>query len=182
MSAVEAAVNRLLDQAEDTPEGSDWKCDNLEKADWALKRLGEIYEEVAVNEAIAEKHIWSVTERLKRVNAPLTKSVEFFRSVLVEFAESHRDEIVRGKKKTRELIHGKLSFRTKPGRLKVVDDAALLAWARARPVEEGLVRIKEEVCLREVQEHAEKEQFLPPGMEWEPESQSIEVKTTGGAK
>jgi phage host-nuclease inhibitor protein Gam len=163
----------------DVKEGGSWRIEDLSTADWALRRLGELEREIEVNEAIAAERIRELEERTKRLNGRAAKGVAFFRAHLEAYAQGHRDELLGGgNRKTRGLPNGSLGFRKCGGDLRTVDREALLTWAREQPVELELVRMKEEPCLNEIKKLAKEKGFVPPGMEREPEGESVEVRTT----
>lgn len=167
------------DEREDAREGGTWRIEDLDMADWALKRLGELEHEIEVNEAIAAARIAEIDARTQRLNARVKKGVDFFRAQLESFAATHRGELLgAGSRKTRGLPNGSIAFRKCGGDLKTVDREALLTWAREQPVELELVRMKEEPCLPEIKKHAKELGLVPPGMEREPDGETIEVRTT----
>jgi phage host-nuclease inhibitor protein Gam len=166
---------------EDRPEvrEGEWKVEELSSADWALGRLGELEREIEVNESIAAQRIAEIEARTARLNARAKKGVDFFRAQLEAYAATHRTELLgTGSRKTRGLPNGSIGFRKSGGDLKTVDREALLTWAREQPVELELVRMKEEPCLNEIKKLAKEKSFVPPGMEKEPEGETIEVRTT----
>lgn len=167
------------DERTDVKEGGPWRIDDLDTADWALKRLAELEHEVEENEAIAAARIAELEARTKRLNVRAAKGVAFFRTQLEAFAVGHREELLgTGSRKTRGLPNGSIGFRKSGGDLKTIDREALLIWAREQPIELELVRMKEEPCLPEIKKLAKEKAFIPPGMEREPEGETIDVKTT----
>lgn len=153
-----------------------WQIENMPSADWALARLAECEAEAAEIERQAQAAIARVKARAEELKAKAGRGANFFRFKLLDFAERHRAVILgSGKKKSRDLLHGRIAWRSKPGRLVVEDAAALEAWLLAQPVERGLYRMKVEPEMRAIQalyaEHGE----CPPGcgIKVEPETISI---------
>lgn len=154
-----------------------WQITDLVGADWALKRLGQLEQEITDNEEIAAKRQAEIEARMHRLNTRAMKGVDFFRRMLTQFAEAHRDQVVSGKKKSRGLIHGTIGFRKRGGALKTIDRDALLSWARNQPVEMELVRTKEDPDLERIKTHAEETQMIPPGMARDPETEEVQIRT-----
>ena len=71
--------------------------------------------------------------------------------------------------------------RAEGGGLVVVDKDAALEWARSQPVELGLVRIKEELSVKEFRAHCEPNGVVPPGCEWADETETVVVTAAGDA-
>jgi phage host-nuclease inhibitor protein Gam len=165
------------DEDEAVREDGPWEPSDLNSVDWALKRIGALEKEISDNEEMASRRIQEIHERLGRLNEKAMRGVEFFRKRLEAYAISNRDALLGGgKKKSRGFIHGTVGFRKKPGLLKTVDRAALMAWVRELPVEMELVRMKEEPDLDRIKKHAEEKQLVPPGMQWEPEVEEIQIR------
>lgn len=155
-----------------------WEPKDLAQADWVLMRIGALEREITDNEEVAAKRIAEIEAKTRRLNDKAMRGVSFFRSVLSVFAQKHRELLLGGgKKKSRGLPHGTIGFRKKPGLLRTTDREALLGWAREQPVELELVRVKEEPDLERIKAHAEQEKTLPPGMQWEPETEEIQIRT-----
>lgn len=161
--------------------GQDWRVKDLVDADWALRRLGELEKEVADNKRIEAADILRVKARTAKLNATAARGVAFFESHLRAYADAHRAELLgSGKKKSRSLQHGSIGWRKTGGKLKVVDAEALLDWARGQPVEENLVRTKEEPAIDEIKRFMKNTGELPPGAELEPEGEEIHLKPQVG--
>lgn len=153
-----------------------WAIENLDAADWALRRLADLQREKAENEAIARRRIEEIQMRLATLNKRAERGIAYFEAKLTEWAKANRAELIPGKKKTRDLPSGSISFRKKGGGLVVVDEAALLKWAEEQGLEKGLVRIKVEPALSEIKKQLG-EGEVPPGMDVEPEREEVVVKT-----
>jgi hypothetical protein len=69
-----------------------------------------------------------------------------------------------------------VGWRWRPAALEVVDAQALLSWAQSQPVELGLVRIKEEACLKELKAYAEQKGEVPPGMRASPGVEELQIR------
>lgn len=158
------------DEQDPTVASSTWRVENLGSADWALGRLKELEREIAQNEAIAAEAVRRLEARVQVLNDRAMRGVRFFRAKLLEYLLTHRAELLgTGKKKSRDLPHGRLGFRKAGGGLEVVDKEALLAWAQAQPVELELVRITEAPAIAAIKAHCEATQKVPPGMVLQPD-------------
>lgn len=164
-------------QDEEAPEvGGAWKVANIQDADWALSRLAQCAEEVEAIDRQLEAAIAKATARAEKLKAQARRGVSFFEFRLAEWAETHRGEIVRGRKKSRAFLHGTIGFRAAGGRLKVQDKDALEAWLLAQPIEKGLYRMKVEAEMKALQEHFKATGEIPPGCEYDPEREDLQVK------
>lgn len=156
-----------------------WTVQSLEDADWALKRIGDLEREVAENERVYQ----SALLRLKLRHGVLTeradRGIAFFTAKLEAYAAEHRAELIKGKKKSRTLLHGSLGFRKSGGGLEVLDKEALLGWCRQQPVESEVLRITEAPAIAAVQKHFKDTGEVPPGTELKPEVENFTLSTTG---
>jgi len=153
-----------------------WEIASPGDADWALSVVAESDAEVAEIERQALAAIARVEARRDALTAKAARRGNFFRFKLAAYAQAHRAAILgTGRRKSRDYVHGRISWRAKPERLVVEDAAALEAWLVAQPVERGLYRMKVEPEMRAIQalyaEHGE----CPPGcgIKVEPETISI---------
>jgi phage host-nuclease inhibitor protein Gam len=84
-----------------------------------------------------------------------------------------------GDKKSRRLLHGSVAWRDSAKGLEVVDEAALLAWAKAQPAELELVRTKESPDLRNIGAYAKQKKLTPPGMQEKKVVEHLTIEATG---
>lgn len=177
----EAAQEAYQDE-ENPSVGHAWRIEGLDSADWALRRLGDLEQEIAENEAIAARRIEEIRIRTALLNERAMKGVAFFRARLTDYAERARSELLKGgKTKTRHLPSGSIAWRKKGGGLVKADAEALLAWAREQPIEAELVRIKEEPAWDAIKRRFETTGEVPPGCDVEPEREEISIKAVKGA-
>lgn len=168
---------------ESEPEGIDlgWRVTDLLSLDWALEQVAGLERQTAENKEMADRAririaAWEATQ-----NEQLARRAAFFKSRVEEFARDNRPGLLVGKKKSRSFPHGVVQFRSKGGGLVVVDKDAALEWARSQPVELGLVRIKEELAVKEFRAHCEPNGVVPPGCEWADETETVVVTAAGDA-
>ena len=166
-------------QDEEMPEARPgWHIGDLGALDWALSRVADLEREMAENERLAALAIERIRLRTLKLNERAARGVQFFSGRIREYAELHRAELLGGgKKKSRALVHGTVGWRKKGGGLSVTDVEALLAWARAQPVEAELLRIKEEPALSAIKKHYAATGEVPDGCDVEPEVEEFTLKT-----
>ncbi|GIM44452.1 phage protein [Collibacillus ludicampi] len=114
--------------------------DTKEKAVWALRKLAKIRQEMAENQAIAEKEIERIKAWLEDVNGGLQRDAEYFESLLQAYHRMVLEENPRAK--SIKLPYGTLKARKQePDYIR--DEEKLLIWTKAnRP---DAVRVKESV-------------------------------------
>lgn len=169
------SVHYQDEQSPDVREG--WHILDLATADWTLSRLADLQQEIAENRKLEEEAILRIRGRATKLQERAERGIAFFESRLREYAESHREELLKGgKKKSRNLMHGSIGWRKAGGGLSVVDPAALLAWAREQPVELELLRIKEEPALAAIKVLHSTTGEVPPGTDLKPEFEEFIAK------
>lgn len=168
---------------EDFPTES-WTVGNLVDLDWALARMADIKREQEENERLETVAVQRIQLRTQLLNERLSKAAEFFMAQVTSYAQAHRKELLgNGDKKSRKLLHGVVSWRTVPEKLKVIDPGATLEWATRQPVEAGLIRIREEIEKKALDAHFKKTGELPNGTQLEPAREEFKIETVqGGAK
>lgn len=153
-----------------------WKVDSISSADWALARIASLEMQMEQNKAILAERIAEARDRTKKLNESLERGVRFFRAHLAVYASTNRDALLGGGKgKTRKLLHGYIQFKKAGGDLKLLDEKALLAWAREQPVELEFVRIIEEPAISEIKAHFKTTGEVPDGMELQPEREDVVI-------
>jgi phage host-nuclease inhibitor protein Gam len=156
-----------------------WQIETLQSADWALARMAECEAEAAEIDRQAKAAIERVKARAEELKAKSARGAGFFRFKLLAYAERHRTAILgTGKKKSRDFMHGRISWRAKPERIVVEDPGALEAWLLAQPPEEGLYRVKLEPEMRALQERFKETGEIPPGCDYEHEHEDIKIEAS----
>ena len=149
---------------------------DLAGAERLLVELGEVEAEIAAIEASAAAFIDPIAKRRDALKAAAQRRANFKRLGLEEYAKLHRSDIVRGGKKSRDLIAGTIGFRSKSERLVVVDRPALIAWLETQP-DPSLYRVKVEPEMAKLQALFRTTGVLPPGCDMEPESETVHIET-----
>jgi phage host-nuclease inhibitor protein Gam len=175
MSAVPGGIEGYEDEQEPSVRGP-WRIDSLSDADWALSRLAECEAEADEIERQAEATIQRVRARAAELKAKAERGAGFFRFKLLEYAEAHRADILHGKKKSRDFLHGRIGWRKAGGGLAVTDKEALGAWLRAQPIESGLYRVKVEPEMAAIQAVFRETGEVFPGCEPKPETETIHIE------
>jgi phage host-nuclease inhibitor protein Gam len=153
-----------------------WQITDLGGVDWALSRLGECEQETEEINAQRVAAIAAIEARVEKLQLRAARGAAFFRTKLAIWAENNPDAIRQGKKKSRTFLHGSVGTRKKGGRLVVTDHDALVAWVREQPPEKGLFRIKVEPEMKEIQKLYAFGGEVPPGTDFDPERDEIEIK------
>jgi phage host-nuclease inhibitor protein Gam len=169
-------IEAYEDDANPEVRGLAWRIPDLAAADWALRRLAECEEEAAEVDRQAAAAIEAIRARAEELKTRSERGASYFRFQLTLFAETHRADLLTGKKKSRDFVHGRLGFRSSPERLKVADKDALEAWLAVQPVEHGLYRVKLEPEMRVLNDGLKCDGFIPPGCEVEPSRESVTIE------
>lgn len=171
---------RLEMEQNGLPEG--WKIRSITDLNWALSRIVDCEQEIRENNQVMEEAVALAKFKTALLNEALTKSAAFFRDQAVHYAEEHKAELIKGKTKTRKLLHGSVSWKTQPAALVMTDAAALLVWAEAQPVELEYVRVKRTPAWDAIKKAFSKTETgeIPPGTDLSPEVETLTIKTEAG--
>lgn len=171
--ARESGAEEYVD--EERPEvTAKWEPTTQEDLDWMLLRLKEIETEKA---EIARLHASAVARLEARRDQLLRKPTHaeaFFRGLIQALAVKLRKELLKsGKAKSRKLMFGTVGWKKAGGHPVKKDEAALLAWARAQPVESEFLKVTEEPNWKLIKAHVEQTGQVVPGVEIETESEAF---------
>lgn len=154
-----------------------WRPQNDRDLDWCLARIAELTAQVESIEAQAAATIERVEKRKAELIGKVQRGIGFFTFHAVSYGEAHKRELLTGKKKSRDFIHGRLAWRKRGGKLRVEDKAALVAWLETQPPESGLYRIKVEPEMAALQAAFKADGVIPPGCTFEPEEDVLHVES-----
>src|SRR5690349_5271651 len=118
------AEHRIVEYQDETdPTVRDgWSIQNLGGLQWALERMGDLATEVAELDVLKLQAIARIEARTVKLTARARSGVAWFESRIREYMAAHREELLRGgKKKSRDLPSGRVGWRSRGGKLKVVD-------------------------------------------------------------
>lgn len=162
----------------DVRAGGPWKIETVTSLDWAMSRLCALQLELADLAEQERARVAAIEERAHLLAQKAERGVAFFESMISEYAHRNRDTLLGGgRKKSREVLSGTVGWRTKPGRLVVLDKEALGAWLERQAPDAGLYRIRLDPDLAALKAHYEATGTIPPGTEWQDETETFFVKT-----
>jgi phage host-nuclease inhibitor protein Gam len=149
----------------------------LSKASWVMEVLGDAERKKARARAMYEAAKKRLDDWLAGQERKLDGEVGLLRAELERWAELEKRALLgKGKTKSVDLPTGTLSWRRVGGRLKVLDKDALAAWCVEHGPDSGLYRLKVEPEVAKVQAHFKETGEIPPGTEWEQETDKLYVK------
>ncbi len=164
-------VEGYEDEQDPMVKGS-WEITTQTSADWALLRLAECEAEAERIEAQYQAAVDRLAKRRDELVARATRGQGYFRFKLEQWATKNRGSLLKGKAKSVNLLHGKVGWRSKGGKLAVVDKEALVSWLETPPGQ-AFARVKYEPDMKAIQAHSSTTGEIPPGMEYEPESDAF---------
>src|SRR5690625_4342425 len=101
------SLQEYLDEQEQIDER--FKIEDDSQANWALRKIAQIQKEMQSNEELAESEIHKIEKWLEEVNSQAQHSIDYFQSLLAEYAQKQRE--VNPKFKSKKLPHGRIRFR-----------------------------------------------------------------------
>lgn len=134
-------------------------------AEWVLARFLDADADIAKAEAIV-RNAQAILKRAKSRRASLEGRF------LPELAEYAKQNLPKGGK-TFSTMYGAVSFRATPAKVRVVDEEAALAWARANAPE--AVKVEESILVSKLPKDLVEE--APQGFEVVEAGESVSVKT-----
>jgi len=149
----------------------------MEEIDWCLQRRAQCQREVEQVDGLVKEAIRRIQKRGEKMRRIAAVGVHYFDFVLLEWLDTHKALVVRGTKKSRDFVYGRLGYRTSPEHLEIEDEKAAQAWADSLPLESALVRTKREPVIRAIQDHFRKTGEVPPGYKVVAEKQTPYIST-----
>lgn len=144
-----------------------WKIETVTSLDWAMSRIAALQVELADLADQERARIEAIEERAAALAQKANRGISFFEAMVSEYAHRNRAPLLGGgTRKSRDVLHGSIGWKSKPGKIVVRDAKALGEWLERQSPDSGLYRIKlepEMVALKAL--HA-KEKTIPPGCEW----------------
>lgn len=138
-------LHEFLDQEEQI-EDERFKVTDDEKANWALRKVKQFEDRKKENFALAEAEISKVEEWLEIVNADIQNSIEYFQSLLAEYAFNLKKQDP--KMKTVKLPNGNLSFRKQQPQWNLDDETVLQALKKSNRTD--LIKVTEKPMLADI--------------------------------
>jgi phage host-nuclease inhibitor protein Gam len=153
-----------------------WQITTQTSADWALARVAECEVEADAIDAQYAAAVERLAKRRDALKERAARGQRYFEFKLAEWANANRKTLLKGKKKSVQLLHGSVGWRQSGGRLVVTNRDEFVAWLQTQPIESGLVRIKYEPDMTEIQALCKRDGIVPPGTEWAPEVDNFYVR------
>ena len=157
----------------ETHEG--WRIDGLSSLDWALGKLGAAEAELAALVELRNRAVNRLDAQVKLAGSAARHAVEYFTAQVAVYCGAHREELLTGKKKSRALPCGTVGWRAKGGRLQVVDEDAVAAWATAQAVA-GIVTMRPVIDKAALTKHLDATGEVPPGCTLEDATDELYIK------
>lgn len=153
-----------------------WHAKTVADIAWALSVIADAQKRVAAIEAQYEAAAQKLHLRREELVRKALGDAAYLESEVVAWTKEHRSEVVTGRRKSLETLHGSVGFRTVPGKLTVVDEEALKVWLLTTDPTEGLYRMEVRPNLKELKARVEKDGVIPPGTEWVEQTETVQVK------
>jgi phage host-nuclease inhibitor protein Gam len=165
-----------LDSTPEQLQSAGWRISSLGELDWVLERLADIERQEEEALRLEREAIDRIEVRMAKVHERLERDRLFFEAQATLYAEEHKAALLgKGKRKSRDLPHGRIAWRSRAGRLVVEDEDTLLTWALAQAPQ--LVRFRsalDRVALAALVK--ETPAIIPPGTRWEPEQDTMHIE------
>lgn len=129
-------LNEFLDKYQQTDDEG-FIVDDEQKANWALRKIGELQKEMKDNTRLAEKEIDKIKRWEKQQNNRLSESVNYFEGLLADYARQKREQDP--KFKSLSLPNGRIGFRKQQPKW-IYDDKTLLKYLERTELDE-LIRV-----------------------------------------
>lgn len=154
----------------------EWQIEDRDTLEWVMGILAEAEtESAAIRRSVAAAHA-QVEARGADLLRRVERSTVTLRSAAEGYARQHRKELIGGRGKTCNLLHGSIQFRQHPEGIEIEDAAAALEWCRAQPVEADMVRTKIEINKVALKAHVKGTGEIPPGVAYVPAQEDIVIR------
>lgn len=132
------SLHEFLDQQEGVEERG-FVVDNEQKANWALRKIKQMREQIEKTNSIAESEIQNIEQWSSEENDKCLQSIDYFQSLLAEYAMNLKDKDP--KFKSLKLPNGRIGFRKRQPKWTYDDDKVLQALKDAEM--DDLIRVRE---------------------------------------
>lgn len=164
---------------EDESVSGPWQIDSRSSLDWAMSRLAKLRAEAEAIETQAAAAIDRIEKRKASLLERIQRGAGFFEYKIAEYAHRERQLLLGGgKRKSADLLHGRIGWRSKGGKLTVDDKPTLLAWLERQPPEGGLYRVKLEPEMKAIQDNFKTTGEIPPGCSYQQPEETFYVEPT----
>jgi phage host-nuclease inhibitor protein Gam len=166
-----------LDAEELAPEGQGraWTPPDIRAVEWCLEQIGQAEAERAEIRAQMDAACAVIEKRGTSIIDKSERRAEWFLSLVETYAKTHRDEFVRGKLKSRELLGGTVGFRSSGEKVAVTDPGSVIAWAQEKHLD--LLDLKPKIDKKALDRFVLTTGEIPPGVDVTPATETIHIKT-----
>ena len=174
VAAAEAAQDPVEGEALAPP---GWAVRSTADVNFAFSCKQESEAEIASIDAQLADLIALATARADSIKAKHQSRAAFFTARLVDYVEAHKGELLIGKKRSHEFLGGTVAWRKKPAKVVVTDKEALVSWLTENG-DPALMRVTVAPDLKAIDASIQASGVLPPGLDLEPESETLTVTAT----
>ena len=175
ISIVEAAAAAQEPVEAIAPPG--WTVNGPNDVNFGFRRIGEENAAIAsINDQRAAAHA-AIDAHADALIAKRQPAVAYFTAKIVEYVEAHKGELLTGKRRSHEFLGGVAAWRRKPSKVVVTNKAALVEWLEQHG-DPTLMRVTVAPDLRAIDASIQATGVLPPGLDLEPESETLTVTAT----
>ena len=133
------SLHDFLDEKEQVQDKS-FVVDDENKANWALRKIKQYKDKIEQNNALAQAEIDKIEQWLTEVNEQAQSSIDYFQSLLVEYAIKKREEDHNFK--TLKLPNGRIGFRKSQPKWVYDNDKVIETLEKANLTD--FIRVKKE--------------------------------------
>lgn len=118
---------------------------NAEQAAVMVARIGELIRDLAVNDVALDEQVAAIKLSFGQADQPLISEMKKLHAAVQAWAQANRAELTQdGRTKTIRLASGKLEWRTRPPRVRITDEEAVLTFLANASLTE-FIRTKQEI-------------------------------------
>jgi len=139
------SLHDFLDEQEETEKESFAVTDD-NKANWALRKIGQLNDQIDDNNALAQSEIDKIEQWNKEVNVSSSNSIDYFQSLLAQYAADKKAEDP--KFKSLKLPNGNFGFRKRQPKWNYDNEKVVQALEKAEM--NDLIRVKKEPAKADI--------------------------------
>src|SRR5690625_439582 len=141
-------MNKLQDFLDENEGTSDdgFRVENDQAANWALRKIGQLNDQIDDNNALAQSEIDKIEQWNKEVNSTINNSIDYFQSLLAQYAADKKAEDP--KFKSLKLPNGNFGFRKRQPKWNYDNEKVVQALEKAEM--NDLIRVKKEPAKADI--------------------------------
>jgi|SRR5690625_1217331 len=139
------SLHDFLDEQEQVQDNS-FVVDDENKANWALRKIKQMNDQIADNNALAQAEIDKIERWQNEVNEQAQSSIDYFQSLLAEYAIKKREEDP--KFKSLKLPNGRIGFRKSQDKWVYDNDKLIESLEKAEL--KDFIRVKKEPSKKDI--------------------------------